>query len=118
MKAIVLIAILFLTSLAAAQTLAVQPPTPKPVPQLSELEKLKIENLQLRFEKDAQAIQQISQDQAGIRNQFQTLKTDIEKEYPGYTVEPTGNSEPNLIPKPTLPPAAPTPKPAAPEVKK
>jgi hypothetical protein len=98
------------TLIGRAQTPPVQP-GPPPTPHLSEVEKLKIENLQLKFTQLTQQMQQAQTEQQKLGQQYQALLADIEKEHPGFTVGQSGD----LIPKPA--PAAPKVE-AKPEVKK
>jgi hypothetical protein len=81
----------------------------KPTPQLSELQKLKVQNLELKFKDDTNAINALTSDQANIRAQYSDLLKKIEDEFPGFTVDVTG-ADPVLVPKPAPVKPAETPK--------
>jgi hypothetical protein len=70
----------------------------EPTPQLTEIETLKIENLQLTFKEKAAEMQ-------AIRNQYQEIANTIELEHPGYMINPDGNDRPSLLKKPEQPKA-------------
>ena len=94
---------------AAAMLSAVaQTPPPAAGPQLTEVEKLKLENVQLKFTQLSQQMQEIQKTQMDLRNQYQSLVADIEKEHPGFTVG--GNGELVAKPKPAEPKAVPKPE--------
>lgn len=71
-----------------------------PTPQLSEIEKLKLQNLALLYKDDATAIAQLQAQEATLRIQYTALVVEVEKAHPGFTVDPSGNTEPVLIAKP------------------
>jgi hypothetical protein len=114
---------LFLALLAAvtllgtvrAQTPPIVNGKPPGMQQLSEVEKLKIENIQLKFTQLSQEMQAAQQKQQELRTQFTELVGEIEKEHPGFTVGGNGSAE--LVPKPITPPATPM-KEVKPEAKK
>jgi hypothetical protein len=104
------IGIVFCLILAfAAFPAVVRSQAAKPAPTLTEVESLKIQNFSLKYLQIQTSIDQLQQQQASLRAQYQALLKTIEAEYPGYTVEATGNAEPALIEKPK---DAPTPTPS------
>lgn len=101
----------FLAAVALMGTVRAQTPivnAPPPGPKLSEVEKLKIENLQLKFTQLSQEMQAAQQKQQELRTQFTEILAEIEKEHPGYTVGGTNGAE--LVPKPAPPKEAPKPE--------
>jgi hypothetical protein len=81
------------------------PPTTAPVgdalPQISELERTKLENLQLKF-------QMLQQQQQQLQQSYSELIHQISAEHPGYTFDPQTSSL-RKIPLVTSTPAKPTP---------
>jgi hypothetical protein len=90
-------------------------PVVKPVPQLTEVETLKIQNFVLKYQQLQTTIDQLQQQQAALRTSYQAVLSAIEAAHPGYTVNPNGNGDATLIEKPKAPEPAKT---AAPEPKK
>ena len=87
MKRIIAITIVMLGAytVAAQQT----PPQPPSVPQLTELQKVKLENIQLKF----QNLQAQSQD---LQKQYAAIAQEASQQHPGYMLEQSGN----LVPAP------------------
>ena len=109
---IALLAAVALMGTVRAQQPPIQPGPPPTTEKLSEVEKLKIENLQLKFTQLTQQMQQAQSEQQKLGEQYRALLADIEKEHPGYTV--SGNAE---LVKKQAPPAPPKVE-AKPDVKK
>lgn len=81
-----------------------QTPPPAAGPHLNEVEKLKIENIQLKFTQLSQEMQAAQQKQQELRTQYMELVAGIEKEHPGYTVGGNGDlvAKPKEAPKPEV----------------
>lgn len=105
---VAILAAVALMGTVRAQTPSIKAGPPPGLQQLTEVEKLKLENVQLKFTQLSQQMQEIQKAQMDLRTQYQGLVTAIEKEHPGFTVG--GNGE--LVAKP-----APKEEPK-PEVKK
>lgn len=58
-------------------------------PQLSEVERLKIENLQLKATVDQTRMQQLQNEMGDIEKQYREIVADVEKAHPGYTLNGT-----------------------------
>ena len=82
-----------------------QPSAPQAAPQLTEVEHLRIENLQLKFQSLQAQMQQIQQE-------YQQVAAGIIKEHPGYVLDQQGNlaPEPKAAPKQAEKPAVPAKK--------
>jgi hypothetical protein len=74
---------------APAATKPVQPALP---PELSELKKTQMENIQLKFTLAKQQEQVLQQQEQNLQEQWNALILAIEKEYPGWVWNPTTNS--------------------------
>ena len=82
-------ALVFCFVLASASVVHSQTLPVKTVPDLTQVEKLKIENIQLKFAQALQAEKSAQELEAALRAQYQELLTSVEKENPGYTLDPT-----------------------------
>ena len=96
--------VLYLFLLGTALLVAQQKPT-QPVPgqpQLSEVEKLKLENLNLKFAALQRTIQDAQKEQQELGSEYQALAATIRKEYPGFMLGGDGNlvAEPKPAPAP------------------
>jgi len=90
MTGILSIGMIFSAVLTAhAQTEPKAPPSAQPAPSapsLSEVERLRLENIQLKFTNDQTAIQQIQKELETLRAQYQAEVAEVEKAHPGFTV--------------------------------
>ena len=100
---LILAFVILSASTVRSQTPAV--PAAKPVPQLTEVETLKVQNFVLKYQQLQAAIDQLQQQQTALRNSYQVLLTSVETEYPGYTVGNSADGTPNLIVKTKAPDA-------------
>ena len=80
----------------AMPVFAQQPPTAPTGPQLTEVQKLKLENIQLKYTQLTMTIQEAQKQQEGLSKEYQTLSLEIGKEHPGYMLDGSGN----LVPAP------------------
>ena len=92
MKRIILMTVLMF----CAYTVAAQQAPPQPAPQLTELQKVKLENIQLKF----QGLQAQVQD---LQKQYTAIAQEVSQQHPGYMLDSQGN----LIPAPKPPEAKP-----------
>lgn len=79
--------------LALAMPVFAQQP-PAPGPQLTEIQKLKLENLQLKYNQAEMMKKQAMDQEAQLMKDFQALSLEVGKEHPGYMLDPQGNLTP------------------------
>lgn len=79
------------------------PPAAAPAPQPTELERAKLENLQLRMMLLNQEEQSIPERRSQIQQQYGDVVRQMEASHPGFIWNPTANA---LVPKPPAPKAA------------
>lgn len=108
--------LLLLAAIAVvAQTKAPEPTKPTtPAPQLTEIQKLKMENLTLKFNQLQAQIRDAQQEQQKLGEEYKALVAEVSKEHPGYSVDAQGN----LVKVPTKATAEIVKPEAKPEVKK
>jgi uncharacterized protein YlxW (UPF0749 family) len=70
-------------------------------PVLSEVEQLKVENLQLKFAPLARELETVQKEMRDLQQKYEDMRAQIESEYPGYTFSADGKS---LVKKPAPPP--------------
>lgn len=97
--------VLFLFLLGAALLVAQQKPTQPATgnqPQLSEVEKLKLENMNLKYAALQRTIQDAQKEQQELGSEYQALVALIRKEHPGLMLGGNGNlvAEPKPTPAP------------------
>ena len=87
MKRIILMTVLMF----CAYTVAAQQAPPQPAPQLTELQKVKLENIQLKFQGLQVQIQE-------LQKQYSEIAQEVSAQHPGYMLDQSGNLI--LAPKP------------------
>jgi hypothetical protein len=80
----------------AMPVFAQQPPA---TPQLTEVQKLKLENIQLKYTQLTMTIQEAQKQQEGLSKDYQAIALEVSKEHPGYMLSQGGN----LVPAPKAP---------------
>ena len=98
----------FVTVMILALALPVLAQQPPSTPQLKEVQKLKLENIQLKYTQLTMAIQDAQSKQQQLQKDYQALALEISKDYPGYMLDQNGSLVP--APKPSEKPAEKTKK--------
>jgi hypothetical protein len=96
--------------LLAIPAFAQQPitPPPAPGPQLSDLEKTKLENINLKFQRDENVKKSAADDEEQLRKDYAQLVADVAKAHPGFVLDTQGNLAPAPRPAQPAPAAKPT----------
>lgn len=103
-KPFLLLVLVSSLSLAGAQDKGKKPtPPPAAAPQPTELERTKLENLQLRMMLLNQEEQSIPERKNLLQQQYGDVVRQMEASHPGFIWNPTANA---LVPKPPAPKAA------------
>ena len=88
---------LVLAAVLSVPVFAQTAPVKVPPPELTQIEKLQLENIQLKFDKAVQTELAAKTLETTLKSQYQDLVTKFEKENPGFTLDPSGNGA--VIPK-------------------